>query len=641
MAELRILLFGPPRLEVDGAPKRIGRRKVTALLAYLAMASRPYSRDELAELFYPQMDRNRAYADLRQSLSYLKAEIGDKALEADSRTVSLASGSGLFLDVVEFRRHISQAGGASKPDHLRSAVELYRGAFLEGFFLKDSRTFEEWQSGQAEELRGECASALTRLCDLCTRQGSFGQAVEYARSIVALDSLDEPAQRRLMRTLAAAGRRREAQKQFDTFQARLRRELDAEPEEETRHLLAEIHSGPVGHNRARPVVIGVLPFSNLSEDPGQAYFCDGLTEDLTTALAAIPQLKVAACNTMFAFKGKSPDARQLGRDLDITHILEGSVQKAGNRIRLNAQLIETGTGSHLWAKRFDEEVSDLFEVQDDIVRSIVTELDVRLASGEQARQWRASTTSGEAYDLFLRARSETVNPEGLMRSSALLNRALALDPCFVAALCLKGYGTMTQARLGWVSDPEATFAEGRRAVEEALRLDPRCPDAHGGLAAILFLTGKFEEAEKEYELALSLGPAMELTHIACMYFFTWKKDYTRALWAVRKAKELSRSPHSQTYAWEIVALRNLGRLEEALAVAEDALKLFPDGFDIIINHALVCRLLKLQPKLDAGLKRILELQPDFTAERWVASSGIRSREEADRYVAELHQAGFP
>ncbi len=607
MSELRIFLLGLPSLEVDGAPRGIRRRKVTALLAYLAMASRPYTRDEIAELFYPNKERDRAYAGLRQSLSYLKAAIGEGVWEAASQALSPICGHGVFLDVTEFRRHISLAHGARELDHLRSAMELYRGAFLEGFFLGDSPAFEEWQSGQAEELRGECASALIRLHDLYVQRGSFDLAVECARSIVALDRLDEPAQRRLIRTLAAAGRKRDAMRQFDAFRALLVRELDAEPEDETRELLAEIRSGSTGRPagwrerglQREAIAIGVLPFDNLSEDPEQAYFCDGLTEDLTTALAAIPQLQVAACNTMFGYKGKSPDARQLGSDLRVTHILEGSVRKAGSRIRLNAQLIETERGTHLWAKKFDKELSGLFEVHDDLVRSIVTELDVQLAGGEQTRLWRASTKDSEAYDLFL------------------------------------------QARLGWGRDPKSAFQQACLSFENALRLDDRCADAHAGRGGVLFVQKRFEEAEKEYEIALSLGPVMEVTHLFYAAFCSWKKDYLKALWAVRRAKELSRSPHSQAYAWEIVTLRNLGRFQEALAVSKQALEQFPDGLDIIINYANVCRLMKLQEELAVALKRILELQPDFTAESWVGSTGIFNEEEQARYVAELHQAGFP
>jgi TolB-like protein/DNA-binding SARP family transcriptional activator/Flp pilus assembly protein TadD len=690
MPELRILLFGQPRLEVDGVSRNLKRRKVAALLAYLAMAARPQSRDELAELLYPRLDRDRAYADLRQTLSYLKAALGEGALEASSLSVAPLGGPGITVDVAEFRSRISRAGGTRELEDLLAGVKLHRAAFLQGFFLRDSPAFEEWQSGLAEELLALNRSALARLHDLYVDRGSLDQAVECARSIVALDPLDELAQRRLLRTLAAAGRKREAVRHYETFQALLRRELAEEPEEETRALAAGIHSavggqaaGPkAARGRRKPfplawtlaaaalasflcalgyyayrqgyrlfpavrepspggIVVGVLPFGNLSEDPEQEYFCDGLTQDLTTALSSIPGLATAAPSTMFALKGKSRDGRLLGRELGLSHILEGSVRKAGNRIRVNVQLTETKRGHTLWAQKFDSELSGVFEIQDDIVRRVMTELDVRLVSGEQARLWRASTKNGEAYDLYLRALHAPINPEGFQLALSLENQALDLDPDFTSALWHQGLLLLMGPRFGFAGDPARARQRARLAFEKALRLDSGFADAHAAMGLVLFMEGRFAEAEREYELALSLGPHMESTHVVLATFFNWKKDYPKALQLVRRAKELSLFPVSQDYAWEIVILRNMGRLEEALAVSTQAEELFPESLDIVVNHANILRLLKRQDELAPLIQRILELQPDFSAERWVAVAGGLNAEERARLAAEMRKAGFP
>jgi tetratricopeptide (TPR) repeat protein len=134
---------------------------------------------------------------------------------------------------------------------------------------------------------------------------------------------------------------------------------------------------------------------------------------------------------------------------------------------------------------------------------------------------------------------------------------------------------------------------------------------------------------------------MESTHSVCAAFYTWKRDYPKALWHVQRAKELSRAPHSQTYAWEIVCLRNMGRLEQALAVAKEALELFPGGLDILVNYANVCRMLELEEELEAAIGRIVEIQPDFSIERWMASTGVLNPKELEHYVAALKRAGFP
>jgi TolB-like protein/DNA-binding SARP family transcriptional activator len=693
MSEVRILLFGQPRLEVDGVPRAVKRRKVAALLAYLAMAERAHSRDELAELLYPHLSRERAYADLRQTLSYLKADLGDGVLEASSQNVAPLSGPGLSLDVAEFRARLSRAAGPREREDLSVAVKLYRAGFLQGFYLPDSPAFEEWQSGLAEELRSRYCSTLVRLHDLSLERGSLEQAVDCARSVVTADPLDELAQRRLMRALAAAGRKREAVRHYEVFRALLSREMAAEPEEETRKLALELRADPAGQvaaaraeeagggrKRGRPALrwtsgaaalallllaagyfaqrqgywpfagrrpppngvgVGVLPFDNLSSDPEQAYFSDGLTQDLITALSSIPGLKTAPPSTMFAFRGRPRDARQLGRDLGLSHVLEGSVRKEGNRIRVNVQLTETGGGNAVWAKKFDRELSGIFEIQDDIVRSVVTELDVRLLNGEQARLWRASTKKGEAYDLYLRALHSPINPEGYLRALDLENQALALDTDFTAALWHKGLLLLLGPRFGFAKDPAKAFEEARRCFEKALRLDDRFADAHAAMGLLLFMEGKIPEAEERFELALSLGPHMESSHIASALFYSWKKDYPKALGLVRRAKELSLSPSSQVYAWEVHTLRYMGRLDEALAVSRQALELFPDSLDIIVNYANVLRLLKRRDDLALAIKRIKEIQPDFSSERWAAVSGTLSKQEQARLVAEMHAAGFP
>jgi TolB-like protein/class 3 adenylate cyclase len=393
--------------------------------------------------------------------------------------------------------------------------------------------------------------------------------------------------------------------------------------------------------RQKGTAVAVMPFANLSESSEDAYFGDGLTEDLTTAIASIPGLKTAARSTMFAIKEKSPDARELGRELGVSHVLEGSVRKAGKRIRVNAQLIETDKGKTVWARKFDKELAGIFAIQDDIVKSIVTELDVHLVSGEQARLWRASTKNPEAYDLYLRAVNSGGTQEDFSGGQALLDQALALDPDFTAALCLKGFTLIKGFGLGFIKDPMKAFPQADSAFQKALKVDDRCADAHAGRGFILFIYKKYTEAEAEFELALSLGPTMEYTHILLTIFYAQKKDYPKALQFVRRAKELSRTPDSQAYAWEIVILKNMGRLEEAYAVSQSAMELWPNSLDIVVNNTNICRLLNRKEDVARGVKRILELKPDFSIERWLTISGLYTKEEVAKLVAEWHKVGLP
>jgi adenylate cyclase len=391
------------------------------------------------------------------------------------------------------------------------------------------------------------------------------------------------------------------------------------------------------------ITIGVLPFSNLSEDPEQSYFCDGLGEDLTTALSAIPELRIVARNTMSAFRGKTPDVRQLGRDCGATHVVEGSVRKSGNRFRVNAQLIETKTGNHLWAAKYDRQIADLFELQDDLVRNIVSELDVQLVRGEQTRVWRASCKSAEAYDLVIRARSiaSILAPQAYASALSLIEQALGIDPNFVLALFTKAWFLVFQARYGWSANPAEAMKQARLAVETALRLDESSPEAHGGLGMILMTEQKLEMARKEFEKAISLGPRMADLQGAYASICFRLKDYQRALWAARRANELSFFPLALTAGLEAASLRYLERIEEALAVTRRGLRRHPGDLGLWVIYASIAVTLGLEKETESARTKILEIMPDFSADRWTYGSQLYDQQMAARVASILHQAGLP
>ncbi|MGA2973798.1 MAG: adenylate/guanylate cyclase domain-containing protein [Spirochaetia bacterium] len=391
------------------------------------------------------------------------------------------------------------------------------------------------------------------------------------------------------------------------------------------------------------IVVGVLPFENLSEDPEQAYFCDGLVEDLTTALAAIPEMKTIARNTMFGFKGKSPDVRQLARDIGATHVVEGSVRKSGSRIRINAQLLETKEGSHLWARRYDKEIADLFDIQDDIVRSIATEMDVHLIRGEQARFWRATTRNAEAYDLLMQALSSAAifAPQSFHRALASLERALDLDPDFLQALCFKSLYLRQQARNGMCSDPDEGMRQSRLACEKALRLDSRYPSAHANLAALLQIDGKLEESKKEWELSMSLNPNISGILSGWGWYCLLTRDYQKALSAVRRANELAPFPQTLNIALEALALQFLGRPEESLVIVSRALRRQQGDLFLWVTYAGLTGPLGLVEESKKAVLKILEIQPNFSAERFATSNAMFDHETAESYARVLHQLGLP
>jgi predicted ATPase/DNA-binding SARP family transcriptional activator len=296
MSTIRLSLLGPPRVEREGEPVELDTRKTVALLAYLAVTGQTpggqiHSREALAALLWPELEPQRARANLRRSLSVLRKGLGDEWLVADRETIGIHPHADIWLDVVDFRRLLSspQAHGHPEaetcPDCLKAlaeAVELYRGDFLEGFSLRDSANFDEWQFFQTEGLRQEMAQALERLVHGRSAQGTYEQAIPYGRRWVALDPLHEPAQRELMQLYALAGQRAAALRQYTECARILEAELGIPPAEETTFLYERIRTGPaIGEEPVRPAT---RPRHNL---PAQTTPFVGREEELEAIRARL------------------------------------------------------------------------------------------------------------------------------------------------------------------------------------------------------------------------------------------------------------------------------------------------------------------------------------------------------------------
>jgi len=265
---------------------------------------------------------------------------------------------------------------------------------------------------------------------------------------------------------------------------------------------AEPAASPVQKVRAS---ICVLPFVNMSGEPEQEYFSDGISEDITTDLSKISALEVVARNTAFSFKGQNPDVQEVAKQLGVSHVLEGSVRKAGNRIRINAQLIDGSTGKHLWADRFDRDLTDIFEIQDEISKAIVDALKVKLLPAEKKAIEKRGTSNVEAYNLYLMARQQWIQGSygDLSRDKAIVRfceQSVAMDPNYAEAWALLG---LAQLELRFVHGLDQN---GLPAAERALALNPNLPEAHCIKARYLEEAGQAEEAERQVRYALKLDP---------------------------------------------------------------------------------------------------------------------------------------
>jgi len=251
--------------------------------------------------------------------------------------------------------------------------------------------------------------------------------------------------------------------------------------------------------------ICVLPFVNMSGEPEQEYFSDGISEDITTDLSKVSALEVVARNTAFSFKGQSPNVQDVAKQLAVSHVLEGSVRKAGGRIRINAQLIDGTTGKHVWADRYDRDLTDIFEIQDEISKAIVDALKVKLLPQEKAALEERGTTNVEAYNLYLMARQQWVSggfsdPRRHAMIIRLCREATCLDPNYAHAWALM---SLTQALLRfWYGKEDDPLP----AAERAIALNSKLPEGHCVKARYLEEAGSAEEAERQMRVALELAP---------------------------------------------------------------------------------------------------------------------------------------
>jgi adenylate cyclase len=362
--------------------------------------------------------------------------------------------------------------------------------------------------------------------------------------------------------------------------------------------------------------IAVLAFTNMSGDPGQEYFSDGITEDIITGLSRFSELFVIARNSSFQYKGKSADIRQVGRELGVRYVLEGSIRRGGDRVRISAQLIDAVTGAHRWAERYDRELKDIFAVQDEVSRAIVAILVAHVKKAEAERTLLKPPATWQAYDFFMRASDIYSSRWGslsgvadLYEARRLLERSISLDPNYARA-----YALLSQTRLiAWVYRLDEDYLSPT-ALERAhglawtaVQLDPNLPVAHAQLGHILTFEGQHEQSIAEFEKAMALNPnftdwrfgttlvrageharAIQVveTHMRYDPFYTpsapsalgiaryFLKEYSEALPPLREFASRA-SNVSQGHIWLAATLAQLGRLDEARAEAAEVLRIDP------------------------------------------------------------------
>lgn len=388
--------------------------------------------------------------------------------------------------------------------------------------------------------------------------------------------------------------------------------------------------------------IAVLPFNNMSSDPEQDYFADGMTEDLITDLSQISGLFVVARNTSFAFKGKSVDIKDVGQRLGVRHVLEGSVRRAGQRIRINAQLIDTVSGGHLWAERYDGAFDDIFSLQDDISAKIIAALKVHLTSTDKENSNRKLDRSADAYDLFLKGRSEyyRYGPDHVASAIQLFEKALELSPNYADAYAYLSYCYTTAWLSMWPSADE-TLDNALSLAEKSVSLDRNSPVAYTRLGWVQSFLGQFDQAIVNYEKAIELDPRNAEAYYAFGETMNRLGAPERAISLFEKAFKIETiAPAS----WEFsigTSYNLMGRFEEAVSKILPVTERVPGFLPARVQLARAYSELGHLPEAKNQVQEIHLRAPNFKMENAFRMFPYPNEDDRHRLRKALSEAGLP
>jgi TolB-like protein len=389
--------------------------------------------------------------------------------------------------------------------------------------------------------------------------------------------------------------------------------------------------------------IAVLPFTNMSGEPDQEYFSDGISEDLITALSKLRWFFVIARNSSFIYKGKAVHMKQIAEELGVRYVLEGSVRKDGDRVRITAQLNDAATGGHLWAERYDRDLAGVFAVQDEITENIVAAIEPQLYAAESFHAQRKPPDSMDAWDLVMRALSHywRVTRQDNVVAQALLEKAIAIDPSYGQALGVLATSYMFTAHMGWM-DMTAAMPIAERAALAAIRADSEDPWAHNALGNVYLFARRFDDSLAEFEVALRLNPSFALAQGFYGLSLSYSGRRQEADEAAHRALRLSpRDPYSAVYLGIAAYAQFLGRhYDEAMRLSREALR---QRSDFVGAHRVLTAAAGMAGQADvakAALQECRRAQPNISL-AWIASQ-IPIKRDADRehYLEAFRRAGL-
>jgi TolB-like protein len=404
------------------------------------------------------------------------------------------------------------------------------------------------------------------------------------------------------------------------------------------------------HVQSRPALplpdrpaIAVLPFVNMSGDPEQEYFSDGISEDIITALSKLRWFFVIARNSSFIYKGKAVHMKQVAEELGVGYVVEGSVRKGGDQVRITAQLNDVATGSHIWAERYDRGLADVFAVQDEITEAIVAAIEPQLYAAEDFRARRKSPDSMDAWDLVMRALSHywRVTRQDNIVAQALLEKAIAIDPNYGQALGVLAASHTFSAHMGW-ADMATVAPIAERAALVAILADSEDPWAHHALGCVYLFARRYDDSLAEFELALRLNPNFSMAQgyygLALSYCGRWEEGDL----AARRALRLSpRDPFSAIYCGIAAYAQFVGRnYDEAMRLSREGIR---QRSDFVGAHRVLTAAAGMAGQAEvatAALQELRRAQPNISL-AWIANQmPIKPDVDREHYLEAFRRAGL-
>ncbi len=657
------LLGGFTMIAPDGAAFEPQGQKARALLAILVLSPRyELPNEKIISLLWSDRGEMQGRDSLKHAVIDLRRNVLHAAegwLKSGQGRIQVAPDA-FWCDVTEFRTLTS----SGDPSDAMQAMDLFRGDLLDGLQVRDPG-FEEWLREERAGLRSLAEHCAGRLLAAAEKSGDQRAVIQAAERLSSLDPLSETACRAAMRAHVRLGERSTALRLFSAMKEQLRLELDAEPDAETGDLERAIRRGQtaadtgnqsdtagdhiepegIGYVHHKPS-IAVLPFQNMSGDTEQDYFADGMVEEIITALSRMHWLLVIARNSSFTYKGKAVDVRQVGRDLGVRYVMEGSVRKAGDRVRVTGQLIDTSTGAHIWADHFDGDLEDVFDLQDQVTASVIGAIAPRLERAEIERAKRKPTESLDAYDYFLRGMACVHQWTREANNEALDYFALAirLDPEFATAYGMAARCYSQRKVSGWEVERAQETAEAERLARLAAAFgkDDAIALCTAGMA-LAYVVGDLEGGAALIERSRQLNPNLAWAGLFSGWVNVWLGKPEIAIERLNRAMLLSpHDPHVYNMqAAKASAHFVAGRYAEASSWAERAVREQPNhliaGCIVAASAALDDRLKDAQ----AAVVRLRQLDPKLCGSDLGYLIPLRRSEDLARLEDGLRKAGLP